>query len=122
MKTSRSTKIIKKLEQKQKRISELTEELNKLHLSSDKLIKKLREEHETDDLAEEATRPAVLPFFTGRGARNRGTRGGTKTTGLKSILIEKESIKNGDTVEITNSYRSKKYGNLKVRQGTVQRQ
>ena len=58
MKTTRSSRLIKKLEHKQKRITELTEELNKLNLDSDKLIKKIQEEQESTALAEESPKPS----------------------------------------------------------------
>ena len=65
MKTQRSKKLIKKLENKQKKITEITEELNKLHLETSELVNKLKEEQNTAEI--ESGRPrSARGFFTNR--------------------------------------------------------
>ena len=117
MKTQRTSKLIKKLEVKQKRIDEITRELHQLQLESGNLVKKLKEEQETAELEEAANKPASR-FTTFRPGRFR-TKGNAERFTPRSNVASYplDSIEIGDTVEICNDYKNKKYGELKGRQG-----
>ena len=123
MKTQRSEKLIQKLENKQKKIDEVTEELSRLHFESNKLVNKLKEEQDT--FQEKHEGKTVRNFFSTRaGAKFKAENKRRYKNYKKSPpgAFNSDVIEDGDTVEITNTYKSKKYGNLQGRQGTVQRQ
>ena len=116
MKTQRTGKLIKKLESRHNKINELTEELNRLQIETTDIIGKLKEEQNAAESETYGTRSARGFFSNRQKPKSRGRF-------VKNIagFTNSDVIEDGDTVVITNDYKSKKYGSLKGRQGRVQR-